>query len=497
MGWDSSRSLSRAQAKWDETEGLEVTDLVRETDFDSTALKNPRNVMGAHVYVDVPGFRLLLGSGDPEPAVARRLHLWAREVTKVVELDFDATKVHFQGPRLHAVVYRPVNDEAKIALKAVLLAAAVRATIRVFNDTLELTGGDRWNTAAGVDIGSALLTKDGVKGDRELLFLGNPANNAAKMISGSGLRLTDDVLALLPDEIADEAEAAPDGKGQVLSLAPDVLETLCANHGFAWTRERSAKRLAEADDAAPSVTVVASKGEIDKNVLGLSHTKSTFGVSLFADVDGFTAYVAQSADNDLLDEAVRAFHVIRAETRNTAVDDYDSLRIQYQGDRMQALVHLPSGQEAEVAVKSVRVAAALNSVFVHPLPPLIGDTGLGLATGLAAGNVLVTKVGQHGNRDVVSLGRSTAEAARIQEAIQGGEIGIDGGGYALLPEWLQAVFEWRASVRAYVATDLTLDELDLLEAAEDAERAKKIVGAPALVTGRPERYEPPLKPYCA
>lgn len=43
MAWDGSRSLERAKAKWSETDGLTVSDLVRETDFDSTALKNPRN----------------------------------------------------------------------------------------------------------------------------------------------------------------------------------------------------------------------------------------------------------------------------------------------------------------------------------------------------------------------------------------------------------------------------------------------------------------------
>jgi class 3 adenylate cyclase len=495
MAWDGSRSLERAKAKWSETDGLTVSDLVRETDFDSTALKNPRKVDGAHVYVDIPDFRCLLGTGDPDPVVARRLHLWAREVTKVVETDFEATKVHFQGPRLHAVVYRPVGDAKKIAVKAVLLAASVRATATEFNNTLGLTGDDRWGTAAGVDIGSALLTKDGVKGDRELLFLGNPANVAAKIIPASGLRLTDDVANQLPDDLAKYVKETADGNGYVFSTTALELEALCSSHGFGWTCAKSGKRIADGDAAAPQVTVVESKGAIDKAILGLGHTNRTFGLSLFADVDGFTKHIEQADADDVLDEAVRAFHVIRAETRNTAVADYDSLRIQYQGDRMQALVHLPSGEQENVAEKAVRVAAALNSVFVHTLPPVLGDTGLSLATGLAAGNVLVTKVGEHGNRDVVSLGRSTAEAARIQEAIDSGEIGVDKDGYALLPEWLQAAFTWRIGVNAYVASDLTLDEVDLLEAAEATDRAQKIIGAAAFVSDRPDRHEPPLKPY--
>lgn len=496
MAWDSERSLERAIAAWDATDDLEVTDLVRETDFDSTALKNPRRVTGAHVYVDVPGFRSLLGTEDPDPGVARQLHLWAREITKIVESDFDATKVHFQGPRLHAVVYRPVGDEKKIVVKAVLMAAAVRASTSVFNDVLGLTGtASAWNTAAGVDIGTALLTKDGVRGDRELLFLGNPANQAAKIISGSRSRLTEKVTDLLPDDLA--AHVSEGGGTAVFAPSPTELERLCADHGYSWTREGTRDRLTNAAEKAPEVTVVVSDGSIDKARLGLGHTKQAFGVSLFADVDGFTKHIEKASDNDELDTAVREFHVIRSEVRNTAVADYDSLRVQYQGDRMQALVHLPSGDEGVLAEKAVRVAAALNSVFEHTLPPVLGDTGLSLATGLAAGTVLVTKVGQHGHRDVVSLGSSTAEAARIQEALDGGEIGIDSAGYQLLPEWLQKVFAWRTGPRAYVAENLTLSEIDLLKAAESKDRATAILATPALVTSRARPYEPPIKPYAA
>lgn len=494
MAWDSSRSSKRAQAAWDDTDGLTVTDLVRETDFDGTALKNPRRVVGAHVYVDVPGFRSLLGSGDPDPKVARRLHLWAREITRIVEADFDATKVHFQGPRLHAVVYRPIGDEKKIAAKAVLMAAAVRASAAIFNEVLGLSGTDaRWTTAAGVDVGTALLTKDGVRGDRELLFLGNPANQAAKIITRSRLRLTENVADLLPDDLADHVEDS--GGTAVFAPSAGRLEALCAEHGYWWTREGSRARLTDDDGSTPEVTVVVSHGSIDKSRLGLAHTKKAFGVSLFADVDGFTKHVEDASANDQLDNAVREFHVIRSEARNTAVADYDSLRVQYQGDRMQALVHLPSGDEAAVAEKAVRVAAALNSVFEHTLPPVIGDSGLALATGLAAGPVLITKVGHRGHRDVVSLGPSTAEAARIQEALDGGEIGIDSAGYQLLPEWLQKTFEWRTGPRAYVAPGLTLSEVDLLKAAESKDRAKAIVGVPALVSSRSRPAEPPIRPY--
>lgn len=147
------------------------------------------------------------------------------------------------------------------------------------------------------------------------------------------------------------------------------------------------------------------------------------GVSLFADVDGFTAYVADAEANGELPEAVRAYHVQRSELRDVLVDDFDGLRIQYQGDRIQGLVYRPIGREDEVAVKAVRTAAAMMSTTTQVLPQVIGEAAKPLQIGLAYGPVVVTKVGERGNRDVVSLGQSTADAARIQQALPGGSIG--------------------------------------------------------------------------
>jgi hypothetical protein len=104
VGWNEDRSRERAEAKYKETEGLTVGEIVRETDLESTTLKNPRRIRAAHLYVDVPGYRSLVGD-DPDAVMLRRSHLWAGEVSKIVESDFDGTKVHFQGPKLHAIAW--------------------------------------------------------------------------------------------------------------------------------------------------------------------------------------------------------------------------------------------------------------------------------------------------------------------------------------------------------------------------------------------------------
>ncbi len=515
MSWDYERSLQRAWDKYAETEGLTVTPVLREMDFGNISLKEPRRVRAAHFYIDVCNFTALLGHAaaagvDQEEDMIRRLHLYAREITRVVEEDLDATKVHFQSAKLHALAYRPISSDAGMAVKAVLAAAAVRETAKVFNKVFALSGTDAWQTAAGVDFGDAVVTKDGVGGDRELLFLGHPANMAAKIIRG-GLRLTSEVVALLPDSFDQYlAEAVDDPNVMCFAPSAAALEDLIGDRGYTWSRERTQKRL-EADVEAypPGTTVVSStRAPIDKSRLGIRNTKQVDGVSLFADVDGFTKYVDQAAaiDEDLV-EAVRAYHVIRSEMRNTAVVDFDGLRIQYQGDRMQVLAYLPLDDQEGAAVRAVRIAAALSSVVTDVLPQVIGVAAKPLAIGLAAGTTLVSKLGEYGNRDVVCLGSATVEAARIQVGLDGGDIGLDAELYSRLPDWLQKAFTWRKSPGAYVAAGLTLDELERLEAAESPDRAKTLLTGGAVGTGlalgagaatlirRAERTEPPLRPW--
>lgn len=512
MSWDYERSLKRAWAKYEETDGTVVTLVTKKTDFDNISLKEPRRVRAAHFYVDVANFTALLGD-DTEAGfdedMLRRLHLYAREVTRVVENDLDATKVHFQGAKLHALAYRPVNDDAEMVAKAVLAAAAVRATATVFNDVFGLSGTDAWQTAGGVDFGDAVATKNGTGGDRELLFLGHPANMAAKIIR-RGLRLADEVVELLPGTFGDYLARASDDTCRCFAPSVGALEKLIADHGYSWTQAQTRTRLEQAaEDYPPGTPTVSGVADtIDKDKLGLSNTKRVDGVSLFADVDGFTRYVDEAAtvDEDLV-EAVRAYHVIRSEMRATAVEDYRALRIQYQGDRMQALGYLPLGDETAAAVRAVRIAAALTSAVTYVLPQVIGPAARPLAIGLAAGSTLVSKLGEHGNRDVVCLAPATVEAARIQVGLDGNQIGLDAELYERLPEWLQQAFAWQASPGAYVAADLTLDELDRLEAADSTGRAKGLlagavgvgvgIGAAALIrqARQPEPSEPPLRPW--
>ena len=140
---------------------------------------------------------------------------------------------------------------------------------------------------------------------------------------------------------------------------------------------------------------------------------------------------------------------------------------------MQALVYQPVTDSARTALAAVRLAAALITVSKDVVPSAVASGQVhDLAIGLAYGEVLISRIGEHGNTDVVSIGQSTADAAKIQQRLDGGCIGISTGMRDLLPDWLKDAFKWSVSAKAYVARGLDWDDLKTLdEQSEQTDRS--------------------------
>lgn len=476
MSWQYDKSLDRIKKKYEETADLEVSKLAREMDFENIGLLQPKKVQGAHLYLDVINqpeiLTTVFGDADKEAEFLRRIHIYGRELTRITEKDFTAAKVHFQGPKLHAVIYRPIDRDDEIAVQAVTLASAIAISVTdAFNAFFKDYG---FEVAAGIDLGQAIATKNNVKGDRELLFLGRPANTAAKIIA-TGITITADVADVLPDEFDDFVE--DNGEGVYgIDLPTDFVNNLITEKGWGWSLKKTRKRLDDALESIPtgSATISDAKSDIDKSKLSLSNSKRVEAVSVFADVDGFTKYVddAYEKDDDLV-EAVRAYHVFRSEMRYCAVEDCGALRIQYQGDRIQALAFKPIGDDAKIAIKSIEIAAGLNASVEHTLPEVIPDAVRKLAIGESMGRAIVTRLGEHGQPDVMCFGQATSEAASFQQSLKGGETGISGKIKDLLPEEVATEFKWDASRRCYIAKDLTADRLERAEEASEMDLGSK------------------------
>ncbi|MDE7855336.1 hypothetical protein NW796_27400, partial [Escherichia coli] len=76
--------------------------------------------------------------------------------------------------------------------------------------------------------------------------------------------------------------------------------------------------------------------DMDIYSLTPANSKRQEMVSLYADIDGFTAYVADHI-NEKTDDVVRTLHVIRSELERVVTSDFEGRRVRFIGDCVQAL----------------------------------------------------------------------------------------------------------------------------------------------------------------
>lgn len=467
MSWMYQRGLERIQRHLNNMGEIEVSKLVREADLEQLLSETVcREIYGAHVYIQISNFARLASdrsyTEDGYKRLIRGIHIYQREVTRIVQ-GFGGVLVHFQGPKLHALFYRPIDDSIELATRAVLLQLALKDFVKTtFNPAFP----DDFTIAGGTDLGDAIGTSDGINGDRELLFLGAPANYAAKIISSAHrLRLTQSIYDALPDDLQDICDQTNDGPYQLEAITSDELDDLLKTYGLFWNRDESAERIADDIKRFPLEEIDYSAAEvaIDLDALSIYNNKRVLGASIFADISGFTKYIDEATSDEDKKAALRVLHAIRKETAYVVKDDFNGLRIQYQGDRIQGLFHLPQDDTVAIAKKVVEAAVGLQSSMKHTLKeclPEIGEKNLRLAIGIDMGTTLVSKLGARGQRDRICLGEAVEDAALSEERCEGGEIGISKQIYDALPTYLNEFFTYNQAAKCFVATDLTQEKVE-------------------------------------
>jgi len=514
MSWDIERSRERIKKHLDGLGEIEIEKLIREADLDSLLTETCcREIFGSHLYVSVSNFPRLASETSSDTDYRRLIqavHIYQRELSRLVEdaESYDGLRVHFQGPKLHALFYRPIDDARELATRAFLMQLLIRDFVRsVFNPAFPNL--DDLVVSGGADIGLVIGTRNGPKADRELLFIGSPANRAAKIIRGNGhLRITARLYDSLPKALQDRCDAI--GAGDDYRIRPaeaDELRELVEEHGHTWDPEQSAERVEEDKKAFPlkDIEYGSAIERIDFDELSIRNNKKVNGASLFADVSGFTAYVEAAADREAQRAALRVFHAIRRELATVIKSDFSGVRVQFQGDRVQGLFHVPNDDHAAVSIEAVECAAGLHASMELTLKEALPDAKpLHLAIGIDRGTTLASKLGTRGHRDRICLGDAVEQAAEHEERCEAGETGIGEPVYKLLPEEVQEAFEWNEDKACYVARGFTVQKLARLRRAQLYERSAPVTvssGAAGTVissggTGS-GRQVVPSRSYCA
>jgi class 3 adenylate cyclase len=486
MSWKYDKSKERIQKHVDNMGEIEIKKLVREADLNNLLSETCcRQIYAAHVYFIVCNFAKMATEDASDENEYKRLiqaiHIYQREVKRIVEHDdkFDGLQVHFQGPKLHALFYRPIDDSEKISIKAFFLQLVLKDFIEnVFNSAFEFY--EDFEFAGGTDIGDAIGTRNGIKNDRELLFLGAPANYAAKIINKSGqLRLTKALYDVLPEKLQDYCLKINDDVYQIKNISQETLVELLEEYGISWDREASEKRIKDDKKRFPlkDIKYSSAKELINIDSLGITNNKRVDASSIFGDVTGFTAYIDGADTEDKQREALRVLHAIRKEMATVVKTDFEGIRVQFQGDRVQGLFHLPKDEISKICEEAVDAAVGLQSSMEKTIKEVLPESShLKLAVGVDIDITLVSKLGSHAHRDRICIGKAVEDAAKYEEKCSGGQIGISTRVYNALPERLSKHFAYSKSAGCYVAENLTTDKV---ERAEKAARAA--AGAPAFI----------------
>lgn len=460
MSWDKQRSTERIQQHLRGMQPINVSDLTKDMDLEQVVSENQcKQIFGVHVYAALTGLAQRVSSvpeGKGQKRLMIALHLYQQEVFRIVEQVFKGYCVHFQGSKLHALFYQPFNDKQELAVRAVLL----QLVLDDFAHTVFHAVFPRYKktmVASGADLGVTIATSNGLSNDREMLFLGSAANYAAKIIDQNDHcpRLTKNIYQALPQELKVLCRPVrTDPAPSVYLLQPPErteLATLLQSYGIRWKPEDRKQHLQqEKDRLSLKPMMTHSEAPLTHlNALSIHNNRRVFAASLFADVSGFTRYIEKAENSARKKQALRVLHVLREEMACVVRQDFPGRRVQFQGDRVQALF---IGEEHEVAQRAVQAAIGLQSAMEGPIKQCLPQAGpLHLAIGIDMDWTLVSRLGVRKHRDPICIGFAVERAAAFEEASDGRQIAISRRLYRALPPNLKCRFQRNRQAQCYLA----------------------------------------------
>lgn len=469
--WTSARAAKRIAARMKEVTTVEIKDYVRDTDLTSLPRTKAYRVDGVHIYVDIKNLGEMLGTTEVEGVVCHKrtlrfLNLHYRAVHRILG-QVGAIEVDFHNQRLHAVIAKPYGDEAGRIHRAIAVA-------QLIIDVLAQTGeeGDEIIPAAkvrvGIDSGFALAVCNGRRGHTEPLFLGAPANLAAKRAGGgtsTGIYLTNTARAVidLADDVSEDKtaltalEVANSQDEADLDVAADQIVKV-------WRADLEANPIGKFSFSGHTPPF----SNLDLELLSPANSRRQDTMSLYADIDGFTDFVAAGVcDDDSAKNVVRTLHVLRSEMDAVLHGDFDGRKVRFIGDCVHGVLGEGTAQttdEEESVSTAVLCAAGIRSSFDQAILALEEDGvlesghGLGLAIGFELGPISLTRLGVKGSMIRCAIGRNVIDSEAQQMRCTGDETAIGQTAYDAATPAVQAMFGGTRK-RAGLVYDVAVDEL--------------------------------------
>jgi class 3 adenylate cyclase len=502
--WKYGRAKDAINDRIDDVENVTIVDYKREMSLDNIPTGKAYRLDAVHMYADITNLPELLGTTEIEgerchKRTLRFLNLHQRAVSRILAR-CDALRVDFHNQRLHAVIAKPYGPD--VEKKRVTRAVAIG---KLIIDVLAVTGDDsddipNAKVRVGIDTGLALAVNNGRSGNREPLFLGSPANYAAKLASNrsaGGIFLTNAARGAAGLAIVD------DGDEDTSPLTAKEIADCQEHAALDVTSERIVKEWRQDNEDHPIGSFDFSRPtpplrNLDISSLTPGNSRRMEATSVYADIDGFTNYVAEHIQNNP-EDVVRCFHVIRSELDRVLSSDFDGRRIRFIGDCIHGLLMSGTAYQTDVEdtiSTSTLCAGGLRSSFDLSLERLresgVETAGLGLAIGYEFGPMTVTRLGMHGDRIRCSVSRGVVNSEIEQCRCMGTESAIGQLAYNAASTAVRKLFGSNRKIK-HLTYDIAIEALsaDGDKVAKAATAAAYAVAAPAMA----KAAEQPFRPY--
>jgi hypothetical protein len=441
MSWDRTRALARIKKHLTTvpTVAAGVTLANHEAnlraarkrgDFSALSTRKTFQVEGAHLYGQLLGFdELVREQGrETEASHARMLeivHALYRIWDAVVD-DENEYRIDYHGVRMHAIIAHPEGDAAGQVERAVALAGKLSEAARQVGAAFGVAARIRF----GIDQGRCLAMTTGRSFERDTLFLGAPANYAAKQAAGDapGVYLAEGALRA----VGSAALAKSTSEATVLTDA--YIRAAASRHRFDRI-DKALGSVMEERRKSPGAVVFRFRRHTPPlsrlSFADLSPANSVrMGIaSLFADIDGYTAFVdaAIRGGQAQIAAAVKTVHVVREELNDVLQADFGGKRVRFIGDCLYGCIAAGDRVDvpADAVAEAVLCASAMYESFGLCLKETQPGVNLDLAIGIEYGSVPLTRLGMSGDDSVrCAIGRAVVEAERLQQSIRGGGVKV-------------------------------------------------------------------------